>query len=125
MNCHCNDLSLVTVYSLDNSHSSSRVDFTGGSAEVSARGETEGVSRCITANHEDVGHGSYEQYTVAVCIADDLSHGLVSLILLKGVRDQSQAVTIMQPFNCICVDVHLMCIDIKCQSTHANTHFLL
>ena len=75
------------------------------------------VSRCITAKLEDVGqlsrstiHGSYEQYTVAVRIADDISYGLVSLILHKGVRDQSQAVTIMQPFNCIRVDVHLMCI---------------
>ena len=26
-------------------------------------------------------------------------------------RDQSQAVTLMQPFNCIHVYVHLMCID--------------
>ena len=78
---------------------------------------------------DDVGQLSRSTVTLAVStvplnntlFAEDISCGLVSLILFTGVRDQSQAVTPMQLFNCIHVHLHLMCIDRMEGTDHYET----
>ena len=78
---------------------------------------------------DDVGQLSRSTVTLAVStvplnntlFAEDISRGLVSLILFTGVRDQSQAITLLQPFNCIHAHLHLMCIDRMKGTDHYET----